>query len=156
MLLGQSIRKLRIKNKQTQAQLAELIHIDQKQISMIESGRVQARLSTYLHIANAFGVSIDSLLADALLVTPKIKDTDYLSGKSEQQFIQNVEKAAICYLKEKETCHPYLNAMFLHVKFSSDNTISIKAIIIFRCFSEHVAVSRDIRAKSLSTEYCSG
>ena len=103
MLLGQSIRKLRIKNKQTQAQLAELIHIDQKQISMIVSGRVQARLSTYLHIANAFGVSIDSLLADALLVTPKIKDTDYLSGKSEQQFIQNVVKAAICYLKEKET-----------------------------------------------------
>lgn len=70
-LLGKNIRRFRKRDGMTQDQLAEKAGINQKQISKIESGRIQARLSTYLRIANALGVSIDHFLADALLIEPE-------------------------------------------------------------------------------------
>ncbi len=55
----------------TQEQLAKKADVSQRKISKMESGQVYAKLSTYLRIANAFGVSIDHFLADALLVDPQ-------------------------------------------------------------------------------------
>ena len=102
-MLGQNIRRLRRQKGMTQEQLAEKADVGQKQISKIESGRVHAKLSTYLRIANAFGVSIDHFLADALLVDPQQRIGDVLRGESEQRLIHDMIQAMVQYLEEKKT-----------------------------------------------------
>ena len=102
-LMGQNIKRLRTNHKMTQAQLAELIDMDQKQISHIETGRSREKLSVYLRIANIFGVSIDHFLADALLIDQEDVPADALAGDAEQTFLREVIHAAIHYLKGKET-----------------------------------------------------
>ena len=101
-MLGQNIRRLRRRKGITQEQLAEKADVGQKQISKIESGRVHAKLSTYLRIANAFGVSIDHFLADALLVDSQQQIGDVLRGESEQRLIHDVIQAIVQYLEEKK------------------------------------------------------
>ena len=103
ILLGQNIRHLRKKEGMTQERLAEKAGIDQKQMSMIESGRVQAKLSTYLRVANALGVSIDHFLADALLIEPEHLPMAVINGDEEQRFLQDVIHAVLRYLDGKET-----------------------------------------------------
>lgn len=102
-LLGQNIRRLRKRESMTQEQLAEKAGIDQKQLSKIESGRVQAKLSTYLRIANVLGVSIDHFLADALLIEPEHLPVAMASGETEQRFFRDIIHATLRYLQEKET-----------------------------------------------------
>lgn len=102
-LLGQNIRRLRKRESMTQEQLAEKAGIDQKQLSKIESGRVQAKLSTYLRIANVLGVSIDHFLADALLIEPEHLPVAMASGETEQRFFRDIIHATFRYLQEKET-----------------------------------------------------
>ena len=102
-MLGQNIRRLRRRKGITQEQLAEKADVGQKQISKMESGRVHAKLSTYLRIANVFGVSIDHFLADALLVDPQQRIDDVLRGESEQRLIHDVIQAMVQYLEEKKT-----------------------------------------------------
>ncbi len=102
MILGQSIKFMRKKNNLTQDQLAELAGIEQKQISKIESGRVHARLSTYLRIANAFSVSIDVLLDAALLRERDCTTASHLYGEPEQNLFRELLHSVLRYLKETE------------------------------------------------------
>lgn len=102
-LLGKNIRRFRKRDGMTQDQLAEKAGINQKQISKIESGRIQARLSTYLRIANALGVSIDHFLADALLIEPEHLPMTSIGGEGEQLFLRDVIHALLRYLNKKET-----------------------------------------------------
>ena len=60
--LGENIRRFRRDSHMTQNDLAEIIGCDQKQISRIELGIARPNLMICLRIANAFHVSIDSLL----------------------------------------------------------------------------------------------
>ena len=101
--MGQNIKLLRKKRKLTQEQLAEQVDIDQKQISKIESGRVQARFSTYLRIANVLDVSIDRFLIDAFMTVPPQHQLPGLSGEAEQRLLQDLVRALLRYLEEKET-----------------------------------------------------
>ena len=102
-LLGKSIRRLRRLRGITQEELAEAVNTDQKQISYIESGKARARLPIYLRIANVFGVSIDYLLLDALLIEPEHLPTALINGDGEQRFLLDVIHAVLRYLDEKET-----------------------------------------------------
>ena len=102
MILGQSIKFMRKKNNLTQDQLAELAGIEQKQISKIETGRVHARLSTYLRIANVFSVSIDTLLDAALLGERDCTNVSPLYGEPEQNLFRELLHSVLRYLKEKE------------------------------------------------------
>lgn len=90
MILGQSIKFMRKKNNLTQDQLAELAGIEQKQISKTESGRVHARLSTYLRIANVFSVSIDVLLDAALLRERDCTTASHLHSEPEQNLFREL------------------------------------------------------------------
>lgn len=102
-MIGQSIKRLRQKQRMTQEQLAELIDVDQKQISQIESGKARTRLPTYLRIANVFHVSIDDFLADALRIDQPTTAALILQRQSERQLLGDVVRAVIHYLGERET-----------------------------------------------------
>lgn len=101
-LIGRNIKRLRNQNMMTQEQLAEQINVDQKQISQIELGKARARLSTYLRIANVFGVSLDHFLIEALLTDTEDLPDSIPFGKSEQHFFQDIIHATLHYLKDKE------------------------------------------------------
>lgn len=64
--IGQRIKRAREKNQLTQEQLAELVDLSPMHISVIERGAKPPKLETLINIANALGVSTDTLLQDVI------------------------------------------------------------------------------------------
>ncbi len=60
--LGENLRKLRLKNKLSQGDLAKKLNVDRAYISNIENGRMNPTLSTLEKIAEALGISSSELL----------------------------------------------------------------------------------------------
>lgn len=60
--LGENLRKLRLKNKLSQGDLAKMLNVNRAYISNIENGRMNPTLSTLEKIAGALGVSSCELL----------------------------------------------------------------------------------------------
>lgn len=97
-LVGHNICQLRKRYRMTQAQLAERLGLDQKQISLIENGKAKPGLSVCLRIANVFQVSIDRLLFGALQMDILCSN---LSG-SEQELVTNLLEDINQYLLFRE------------------------------------------------------
>lgn len=64
--IGQRIKKAREKKQLTQEQLSELVDLSPMHISVIERGAKPPKLETLINIANALGVSTDTLLQDVI------------------------------------------------------------------------------------------
>ena len=64
--IGQRIKRAREKKQLTQEQLAELVDLSPMHISVIERGAKPPKLETLVNIANALGVSADTLLQDVI------------------------------------------------------------------------------------------
>jgi len=60
--LGQNLRKLRLKKKMSQVDLATALNVDRAYISNIENGRMNPTLSTLEKIAGALGVATSELI----------------------------------------------------------------------------------------------
>ena len=60
--LGENLKKLRLKNKLSQGDLAKMLNVNRAYISNIENGRMNPTLSTLEKIAGALGVSSSELL----------------------------------------------------------------------------------------------
>ncbi len=64
--IGTRIRRLRKERNLTQQALAELSHQEPSNISHIERGATKLSLPTIVNIANALGVTVDTILCDSL------------------------------------------------------------------------------------------
>jgi transcriptional regulator with XRE-family HTH domain len=60
--LGQNLRKLRLKKKMSQVELANALNVDRAYISNIENGRMNPTLSTLEKISGALGVATSELI----------------------------------------------------------------------------------------------
>ncbi|MBI2409681.1 helix-turn-helix transcriptional regulator [Candidatus Kaiserbacteria bacterium] len=60
--LGENLRKLRLRRKMSQGDLAAALNVDRAYISNIENGRMNPTLSTLEKIAGALGISSSELL----------------------------------------------------------------------------------------------
>jgi transcriptional regulator with XRE-family HTH domain len=60
--LGQNLRKLRLKKKMSQVDLATALNVDRAYISNIENGRMNPTLFTLEKIAGALGISMSELV----------------------------------------------------------------------------------------------
>ena len=60
--LGQNLRKLRLRKKMSQVDLATALSVDRAYISNIENGRMNPTLSTLEKISKALGISSSELL----------------------------------------------------------------------------------------------
>lgn len=60
--LGENLKKLRLKKKMSQGDLAAALKVDRAYISNIENGRMNPTLSTLERVANALQVSTSELL----------------------------------------------------------------------------------------------
>ena len=71
--LGRAIKDARTRVGMTQAQLARALGVQQNVVARLEDGgRADPRFSTVLAIAQALGVSVDALAADAALVSSPV------------------------------------------------------------------------------------
>ena len=64
--IGQHIRAARLKADYTQDQLAELAGISKDHLSHMESGAGKGSIETYIALANALHVTIDTFFRDEL------------------------------------------------------------------------------------------
>lgn len=62
--IGSKIQFYRLKNKLTQAELAELIGTNQKHMSRIEAGYHKSGFDTIVAITKALHIPVDALIAD--------------------------------------------------------------------------------------------
>ena len=63
LIIGDRIRKIRLKRKLSQAILAEYTDLSVTYISHIETGKRQVSLESLIRISNVLGVTLDFLLA---------------------------------------------------------------------------------------------
>lgn len=59
---GNNMKRIRIKKKMSQGDIARALEVDRGYISNIENGKKNPTLATVAKIANALGVSPDELL----------------------------------------------------------------------------------------------
>ena len=59
--LGANMKRIRIKKKMSQGDIARALEVDRGYISNIENGKKNPTLATVARIANALGVSADEL-----------------------------------------------------------------------------------------------
>lgn len=69
--VGQRIQEARRNSNLTQEQLAEMVGLSPTHISVIERGTKPTKITNFVAIANALGVSADMLLIDVLDNTAK-------------------------------------------------------------------------------------
>ncbi len=62
--LGQNMKRIRIKKKMSQGDIARALDADRGYISNIENGKKNPTIATVAKIANALGVSADELLKE--------------------------------------------------------------------------------------------
>lgn len=97
--LGENVRKLRKRCHLTQDELAARIGADQKRVSKIERGEARPNLTLCLRLANAFHVSVDTLLEG--VVEYEMVQT-LLNATSEQLLAQELLQVAKRYIREAE------------------------------------------------------
>lgn len=56
------IKELRLKNNLSQQELAALLDYEKSNMSRLESGKVDAKISTYYKVAQALGITLSELL----------------------------------------------------------------------------------------------
>jgi transcriptional regulator with XRE-family HTH domain len=61
---GERVRALRLKRGLTQEQLAEAAHLNSVQVSHIERGANEPKLTTILRLAGALGVKVGKLIGE--------------------------------------------------------------------------------------------
>jgi transcriptional regulator with XRE-family HTH domain len=59
---GENLKKIRLEKKMSQGDICRALDVDRAYISNLESGKRNPTLSTIKRIADALGVSVDSLL----------------------------------------------------------------------------------------------
>ncbi|MBP3854685.1 MAG: helix-turn-helix transcriptional regulator [Ruminiclostridium sp.] len=103
--IGGKIKQYRKAAKLSQSQLAEMIGISTKYVSVLERSAKPPSLETLINIANALNISTDLLLCDTLNVQFDIKQTllgERFNGltKKEQAKVLAVVDVLIDQIKE--------------------------------------------------------
>ena len=86
--VGSRIKTARENKKLTQEELAAMVDLSPTHISVIERGVKSPKLETFVRIANALGVSADSLLVDVVENSTKgisCELYDYVSNLSKKE-----------------------------------------------------------------------
>ena len=60
--LGKNMKRIRVKKKMSQGDIARALEVDRGYISNIENGKKNPTIATIQKLANALGVSADELL----------------------------------------------------------------------------------------------
>lgn len=78
--VGQRIRRLRKRQKLSQAELAERVDVSPTYISHLENGMKFMTVETLIALSNALGVSSDVILCDSLdnQLTASMAELDYI------------------------------------------------------------------------------
>ncbi len=99
-ILGEKIKEIRKKRKITQAELAELINVDSKYISRIETSNGTPSLEVVENIAGALNVEIKELFDVSCLKTKKELDAEIC------EMLKNID------IKETRIIYALVNAFY--------------------------------------------
>lgn len=96
-MVGLRIREIRVSRNLTKEELAELANISVNHISALERGVKNAKLSTFVAIANALQVSSEALLIDVIpyslngVVSELLEDLEKLSSSEQKKILKAVK-----------------------------------------------------------------
>jgi len=100
-ILGERIKQLRKEKNWQQAELAEKIEADARQISRYEKGKIKPSAETLLKIAQVFDVSIDYLLKDdAPKKLTQIEDKELLKYLDDIQNLEEEDRRCLFHIIE--------------------------------------------------------
>ena len=102
-MLGQRIASLRQSNGMSQAELARRLHISPSAVGMYEQGRREPSVDTLIALSEAFGVSLDYLVAGRMETVRDVTALHRLLQDSCQR-THALPKEETCS-KEEIVCH---------------------------------------------------
>ena len=100
MSLGQKIKKLRTEKGLTQKELADKVFVTFQTVSKWEKDENEPDVSTLRELAKLFGCTMDYLLSEEEVVTPKVEEKPVVPVTP----IQQVTKTVIVHQKELHAC----------------------------------------------------
>jgi transcriptional regulator with XRE-family HTH domain len=99
LVFGERIKNLRKERKWQQAELAEKINADARQISRYEKGKINPSVETLVRISQVFGVSIDYLLIESAPREPfQFDDKELLKYLEDIQNLDDEDKRCIFHI----------------------------------------------------------
>lgn len=106
--IGLRIREVRLQKKMSQAELAELSHINLPHISDIELGKKEMRLSTFVRIVEALQVSSDQLIRPNIPEVNMIQSNEFAQimsdcTSSERESILRIVRELKSSLRQQRT-----------------------------------------------------
>ena len=95
--IGKNLRKYRKAKHLSQEELGEMTNLSGNYIGMLERGKKVPALETFIELANALGVSADTLLCDVIDAAFQVKST-FLAEKLEK--LSSTDRNRICEIVE--------------------------------------------------------
>ena len=125
LMMGERLKRQRIKQNLTQEQLAEAVDLSVSHLSHIENGNTKTSLQTVLNIANVLNISIDKILGIDFGTKTRhvpIAEIDVIfrdCAKDEKEFLIENLKSLKSQLKKfnKKECIRILFLLFISKKY---------------------------------------
>ena len=114
MTMGEIIRLLRKRKGFTQDALSEMTGLSRVTLSAYESGKAEPNLKSAAVLADALGISIDTLLGRETSVVPPIEDTEISQLRDE---IRRTPRLKILFDVSKKARPKYIQAAINLIKF---------------------------------------
>jgi transcriptional regulator with XRE-family HTH domain len=101
LVLGERIKNLRKEKKWHQAELAEKINADARQISRYEKGKINPSVETLVRISQVFDVSVDYLLKENAPKKPfKLDDKELFKYLEDIQNLEEEDRRCLFHIIE--------------------------------------------------------
>lgn len=105
-MISETIKKLRILNKLTQKQVAEVLSIDRSTYAYYESGRTKPDITALVKLSRLYGISIDYLLnsgvsKDSRMLhdSKEMKNSECLKSTDKLTKLQDDEKKIVMFYR---------------------------------------------------------
>ena len=143
MLIGENIKKLRIQNKMTQAELGEMLFVSDKTISSWESGRTYPDIDMLVELCNALNTNILFLTGGSNKTDTEL-EIKIRVDKEEQNRIHKLIKEHGTLLRDEEQ-----NAIYFEPTFRKMN----KEWLRIRRENNHIVLNYKKKEEDVVKEY---
>ena len=129
MMLGEKIKKMRIKNKMTQQDLADKLFVSDKTVSSWESGRTEPDINMLSDICGALNSNFFELINDSEKNNVELELKIKVNEKEQQRILELIKKDSV-FIKEEDQnavyyklSHRDMNSEWLRIRRENSNYV---------------------------------
>lgn len=105
IIFGQELKRLRLKNKLTQSELAEKLDLSVTHISSMERGVDKPSFKTMIDLVDLLGISLEDVVKkqkEHEIVDPKLIELEAMVSKIEPQYYDILKGILLSFINNQE------------------------------------------------------